>query len=91
MKPLKSEVVKINKSELEEAVRENYVEPGCDVINSDVARDPKFREMIQDRLETVGNNDYANMSAALTASPQPEPKTISKMRRHLRAMTLGRD
>jgi hypothetical protein len=79
------DVVEIKKAELAEAVRQSFSVPGCDVINSDVAQDPEYQDMIRDRLECVGNNAFGDISAQIERSATVEPSSLVMIRNYLRS------
>ncbi|MBV9883950.1 MAG: hypothetical protein JO276_13160 [Sphingomonadaceae bacterium] len=83
-----NDVVEIKKAELAEAVRQSFSAPGCDVINSDVAKDPEFQQIIRDRLENVGNHAFGDVGAQLERSAGPEESSLVSIRRYLRETAL---
>ena len=65
-----SKIISFSEADFKKAVETAVFSPGCEVINSDIARDPSFEAGIRERLSSVGNNCFGDISAALDESDE---------------------
>ena len=70
-------IIKFSEGDLKKAVEAANFSAGCEVINSDIARDPKFEANIRERLSSVGNNCFGDISAALDESDEVSEFSLS--------------
>lgn len=72
-----NKMIQFSEGDLKKAVEAANFSPGCEVINSDIARHPEFEENIRERLSSVGNNCFGDISAALDESDEVNEFSLS--------------
>lgn len=81
-----SDFVTIKKSDLVRAFRESF-EPDCVVFNSDVANDPAYLAMLEDRINNAGHS-FGDVGAELERSSAVSEFSLSMIRSFFDNMRL---